>query len=135
MKRSLVVWLLMLVTASINGAVRELWLIPRLGDDIGRALSTVMLSALLLLLTWATIRWMSPRSTSEAWLIGGCWVVLTLTFEFIAGHYLFGKPWSELTQDYDVMRGRIWILVLVTTAVAPRLFISGTRKELKEAEG
>jgi hypothetical protein len=32
---------------------------------------------------------------------------------------LFGKAWNELTQDYDVSRGRIWILVLLTTAVAP----------------
>jgi hypothetical protein len=121
MRRSLVVWFVMLVTASINGAVREAWLIPRLGDGMGRAISTLMLSAFVLLLTWLTIRWMSPASTSEAWLIGGSWVALTLAFEFLAGHYLFGKPWSELTQDYDVLSGRIWILVLVTTAVAPRL--------------
>ena len=122
MKRSFAVWFAMLVTASINGAVREAWLIPSLGDSMGRAISTVMLSALVLLLTWSTIRWIAPRSKSEAWLIGGCWVALTLAFEFIAGHYLFGKPWSELTQDYDLSSGRIWILVLVTTAVAPRLF-------------
>jgi hypothetical protein len=121
MRRSLVVWFVMLVIASINGAVREAWLIPRLGDGMGRAISTLMLSAFVLLLTWLTIRWMSPASTFEAWLIGGSWVALTLAFEFLAGHYLFGKPWSELTQDYDVLSGRIWILVLVTTAVAPRL--------------
>lgn len=121
MSRSLVVWFVMLVTASINGAVREVWLIPRLGDTLGRAISTLLLSALVLVLTRLTIRWISPQSKYEAWLIGGCWVALTLAFEFIAGHYLFGKPWSELTQDYDVLSGRIWILVLVTTAVAPRL--------------
>jgi hypothetical protein len=48
-------------------------------------------------------------------------VALTLAFEFLAGHYLFGNPWSRLLEDYDVFRGRIWILVLITTAVAPRL--------------
>ena len=50
MRRSLVVWFAMLVTASINGAVREAWLIPRLGDTLGRAISTLMLSSLVLLL-------------------------------------------------------------------------------------
>jgi hypothetical protein len=48
-------------------------------------------------------------------------VVLVLAFEFLAGHYLFGTPWSELLADYNVMRGRIWPLVLVTTFVAPYL--------------
>jgi len=52
-------------------------------------------------------------------MIGVLWLVLTLAFEFLAGHYVFGNPWSRLWTDYDVLRGRIWILVLVTTLVAP----------------
>ena len=62
---------------------------------------------------------MHPASASEAWRIGGLWVVLVLAFEFLAGHYVFGTPWSELLADYNVLRGRIWPLVLVITAVAP----------------
>lgn len=119
MRRSLVVWFAMLMVASVNGALREAVLIPRLGDQVGRAVSTLILSALVVLLTWSTIRWIGPRSKSEAWVIGGSWVALTLAFEFIAGHYLFGKTWPELTQDYDLLGGRIWILVLVTIAIAP----------------
>jgi hypothetical protein len=48
-------------------------------------------------------------------------VALTLGFEFLAGHFLFGDPWSQLLEEYNVFRGRIWILVLVTIAIAPRL--------------
>jgi len=51
----------------------------------------------------------------------GC---LTLAFEFLAGHYLFHNPWSRLLEDYDVARGRIWILVLFTTLLAPRVCAS-----------
>lgn len=122
--RSMVVWMAMLVIASMNGAVREGVLIPRLGDVTGRAISTLVLSALVVLLTWSTIRWIQPRSAAEAWTIGIAWVVLVLAFEFLAGHFLFRKPWPELTQDYNVVQGRIWILVLVTTLVAPRLCAS-----------
>lgn len=122
--RSLRVWFAMLLVASINGAIRETILIPRLGDVVGRGISTLILSALVLLLAWSTIRWINPRSTGDAWMIGAAWVVLVLAFEFLAGHYLFGKPWTELTQDYDLSRGRIWILVLITTAVAPSLAAS-----------
>jgi hypothetical protein len=119
MTRALVVWFAMLVVASINGAFREAFLIPKLGDTPGRAISTLMLSAMVVLLTWLTIRWMAPPSPRAAWAIGVLWVALTLAFEFLAGHYLFGKPWSELTTDYNLARGRIWILVLIVTAIAP----------------
>lgn len=119
--RSLAVWLLMLAVASANGAMRELLLIPATGEVAGRAISTVALSIVVLLLTWLTIRWMAPWSARDAWTIGGLWVALTLAFEFGAGHFLFGTPWSQLFEDYNVLRRRIWVLVLVTIAVAPYL--------------
>jgi hypothetical protein len=46
-------------------------------------------------------------------------VALTLTFEVAAGR-LSGKPWSVILADYDVLRGRIWILVPIVTLFAPR---------------
>jgi hypothetical protein len=52
--------------------------------------------------------------------VGILWAVLTVAFEFLAGHYAFGHPWPELLADYDLLRGRVWLLVLVTTLVAPR---------------
>jgi hypothetical protein len=120
-RRSSVVWVLMLVVASANGAVREALLIPMLGAIAGRAVSTLMLCALILLLTYLTIRWIHPRSGRDTWMVGGLWVALTLAFEFLAGHFLFGNPWGQLLEDYNVFRGRIWILVLITIALAPRL--------------
>jgi hypothetical protein len=112
--------MLLLVVASANGALRQAVLIPALGETAGRAISTVVLALLIALLTWATIRWIGPRSATQAWSIGGMWVGLTLAFEFLAGHYLFGTPWPILLEDYNLMRGRIWVLVLIVTAVSPR---------------
>ena len=40
-------------------------------------------------------------------------------FEFGIGHFVFKKPWPELLADYNIAKGRIWILVLVATATAP----------------
>ena len=118
-RRSSIVWFLMLVLASVNGAIREALLIPMMGDVAGRAASTLTLSGLVLLLTYLTIRWIHPRSGRETWIIGILWVTLTLVFEFLAGHYLFGNAWGQLLEDYNVFRGRIWILVLITIALAP----------------
>ena len=49
------------------------------------------------------------------------WVALTLAFEFLAGHYLFHRPWSVLLEDYDLTRGRVWIVIPLVTLLAPWL--------------
>jgi hypothetical protein len=117
--RGLAVWLGILLLANLNGAVREMWLIPAMGKIPGRALSTVVLSVLVFLIAWLTVGWIRPVSTGDAMLIGLVWLLLTLGFEFLVGHYVFHKPWAELTEDYNVARGRIWPLVLVAVLFAP----------------
>jgi hypothetical protein len=117
--RGLAVWLGILLLANLNGAVREMWLIPAMGKIPGRALSTVVLSVLVFLIAWLTVGWIRPVSTGDAMLIGLVWLLLTLGFEFLVGHYVFHKPWAELTEDYNVARGRIWPLVLVVVLFAP----------------
>jgi hypothetical protein len=121
--RAVLIWCALLVIASINGIAREAVLIPRMGEIAGRAVSTIALSVLIVMLTWISIAWIAPRSTSQAWMIGVIWVALTLAFEFLAGHYVFRNPWSRLLEDYNVLRGRIWILVLLTTVTAPRICV------------
>jgi hypothetical protein len=117
--RAIGVWFGILALASANGALRTAWLIPRLGETAGRTVSTLILAALVLLMTWLTIGWIRPSTTSEALRIGVLWLVLTLAFEFLAGHYLFRQPWPALLEEYDVTRGRIWLLVLVAVLLGP----------------
>ena len=116
--RAVVVWFAILVLASLNGAVRDLVVAPRIGDTVARAISTVILSGLILLVTWYTIRWIGPHSPKQALALGAFWLVLTLCFEFGAGRFA-GKPWSVILADYDVVRGRIWVLVPLVTFLAP----------------
>jgi hypothetical protein len=44
---------------------------------------------------------------------------MTVAFEFLAGHYFFRTPWANLLADYNLFDGRIWLLVLATSAFAP----------------
>jgi hypothetical protein len=117
--RAVVIWFAILVLASLNGALRDLIMAPRIGDLIARAISTVVLCGLIILVTRLSIRWIGPGSSEEALVIGALWLVLTLVFEFGAGHYLWHKPWAELLADYDVRHGRIWVLVPIVTLFAP----------------
>ena len=122
--RALLVWMALLTVAIINGAVREAWLVPGAGSLGAHQISTLLLSAAILLLAVLTIPWMAPATRPQALLIGAGWLVMTLTFEFLAGHYAFGKSWPVLLADYDIARGRIWILVLITTGLAPLIAAS-----------
>jgi hypothetical protein len=118
--RALVVWIVFVFVAILNGIFRESLLVPRTGETVGRAISTLMLSAAILLITWLTIRWIGPTDPSHAVLTGGIWLALTVAFEFGFGH-VAGKSLAELLADYNVFQSRIWVLVLLTTAVAPYL--------------
>ena len=117
--RAVAVWCLLLALAVVNGAARDAWLVPRLGETAGRAVSSLLLSLLILAATWLTIRWIGPRTGGQALGVGGLWLALTLAFEFGAGRYGFGRSWGELLADYDLTRGRIWIAVLIVTLFAP----------------
>jgi hypothetical protein len=117
--RAVLIWFGLLTIAVLNGGFREAVLVPRLGRGVGQAVSTVLLSALILAAGWTAIPWIAPRSLQEAWTIGVLWVALTLAFEFLAGHFLFGKPWQELIADYNIFEGRIWVMVLIVTLMTP----------------
>jgi hypothetical protein len=119
--RSLLIWLVILLLAIINGAFRQAVLIPRMGDPSGHVASTLLLSALVIAATSLALPWVNPMSTGEAWGVGMIWLVLTVAFEFLAGHYFFGNSWEKLLLDYNITQGRIWPLVLIVTLVAPVL--------------
>ena len=117
--RALAVWFGILLLAVANGAFRDLVLAPRLGDTVARAISSLVLCGLVLLVTWNAIVWMRPLTRGVAFRVGATWVALTLTFELLLGHYVRHLSWEALLADYDLTRGRIWILVLITTFGAP----------------
>ena len=117
--RAVGIWFVLLAIAVLNGAVREAWITPQFGGSTGHVISTVVLATVIILIAWMAISWIGARSTADAFVIGFTWLVLTVAFEFVAGHYLFRKPWAELFADYNISQGRIWIVVLLTTLLAP----------------
>ena len=119
--RATLAWLILLALAILNGALRQGILIPRFGEHLGQALSPILLSILVLLLAWLLIPWIRPLARRDAWGVGALWLGLTIAFEFLAGHYLFGDPWHDLLAAYNVVQGRLWVLVPITTLLAPVL--------------
>ena len=119
MARSLAVWLLLVAAAIGNGALRELALVPRLGEATSHGVSTVLLAAVIAVVTLVSIGWLAPATLTDAIRIGMLWLALTLAFEFGFGHWIAGDSWRALLDDYNVRAGRIWVLIPLVTALAP----------------
>jgi hypothetical protein len=121
--RLLAVWFGLVIGAILNGTFRQFVLIPQLGDATAHVLSSIMLSGIILLVTHVTFPLLRIHSPIAAWKAGLFWLTMTLLFEFGFGHFIMGKPWSLLLEDYNVMAGRIWILILIVTVSAPRIIL------------
>ena len=119
---ALAVWLLLFVVAFSLGAVRELLIAPAIGEPSAHVVGTLAFVAVLLGITVAFVRRIRPRcSLTDLWLVGLLWLALTLAFEFLFFHYAAGKPWEVLLADYNVLQGRIWVLVPLTELFGPPL--------------
>lgn len=119
--RILTAWFGLVILAIANGAFREAVLTPRLGTGWAHFASSVSLSALILASAWFTVPWIGVSSSSECWLTGSIWLAMTVLFEFGFGHFVVKKSWAELLADYDLLAGRIWIVVLAVVFLAPYL--------------
>jgi hypothetical protein len=118
----------MAAIAVVNGSFRVSVLIPRIGEQCGHIISTLMLCCFIAALVWFFIRRLKPKTPAAAIALGAFWVALTLAFEFGFGHFVAQKSWAELLNDYNVLRGRIWPLVLVVIAIFP--YIASRRQNV-----
>jgi hypothetical protein len=115
-------WVLFIPIAIANGVLRETVYKPQVGDLAAHQISTLIASASFLLLAYAMLRRFVADVADRTLLkIGIAWVVATIGFEFGFGHYVDGRSWSRLLRDYDIIKGRVWSLFLLTMLVAPRL--------------
>ena len=121
--KSLIVWLSFGVVAVSFGVAREKILVPRIGELRGHQIGTLAVCAFIAVIIIAAMRWLRPTSR-QALAVGLFWVVLTVLFEVVVFHYLFGAPWDKLMADYNMAAGRLWPLVLVTQLVCPWMVVS-----------
>lgn len=102
-----------------NGVARDLMYKDRVGDLAAHQISTGTLIAALAGYSHALERRWPIPTTRSAWTIGGIWLLLTVVFEFVFGHYVAGESWTSLLRNYDARKGRIWGLVPISMAILP----------------
>jgi hypothetical protein len=113
-------WLAMAVVASANGTFSKFVLKPRFGEYASHAYKSVVMVLVIFLIACVVM----SLSVSRSWnmkplVVGIMWFSLTVAFEFLAGHYLFGNSWDSLLADYRFWRGRLWSFVLLSSFIAP----------------
>jgi len=113
------VWLLMLLAAFVNGAIREMLIVPRVGEPIGHVVGVVGLSSVVFALAWFFVNGLGPFTSGALLLVGLFWLGLSLLFEFGFFHYVMYEPWHKLLADYNIFRGRLLLLVWLSTLLSP----------------
>jgi hypothetical protein len=112
-------WFGLPVLAILNAALRDLFYKKALGELLAHQVSTISLIVLIGLYTWLFSFVWKLQFTSQALIIGLIWVTLTVAFEFMFGHFVMKHSWVKLFHDYNILQGRIWLLIPLWTALAP----------------
>ena len=111
----------MVFIAMVNGAVRQLGYGKLLNELPAHQLSCLTGIALFFIYTWCLSLYWPLESSRQALTIGLIWLILTIAFEFLFMHYGAKVPWAKLLQDYNILKGRVWVLVLFAVLMAPYL--------------
>ncbi len=123
----LLTWFLFIPIPIINGFFREKYIKKYTKEITAHQISTIILSAAFLAFVPVTARsFISTASNIELLVVGLSWVDLTILFEFGVGHYIIKSPWEKILADYNIMKGRIWMLFLLVELLAPfivRMFV------------
>lgn len=114
-------WVLLALVAIINGVVRDKLLAPLIGARLSLPLSGVSLSLLIFCVTLIFVPVLAISSPCAFLYVGVIWVLLTLVFEFIFGHYVAGEPWGKIVEVFYIHKGNLYLLALVAAALSPFL--------------
>lgn len=119
--KALTTWLFLVILAIFNGGLREKVLIPLLGESYALPVSGIFLSVAIFVVTFFVVPFLRIQSSYQAWFIGITWVMLTLVFEFLFGHFFLKVSWERLFNAYDPSSGNLLLVVLLVTLCSPYL--------------
>ena len=119
---AIAIWFLFAVLATINGAIRNATYQRYIKELYSHQISTMIFIAITITIMFLFFNKTGLAYTNaDLWLIGSSWLIATIIFEFVFGHFIFGNSWTKLFADYNILKGRIWSLILLMTLIGPWL--------------
>lgn len=121
-------WFPMIIIAIINGAIRQGFYVTFVDELSAHQLSVISGILFFAIYIWLISGKWRISSNSQAISIGLMWLLMTIIFEFIFGHYVMGHAWEKLLHDYNFFEGRLWVVVLLWVTLSPLIFYNIRRK-------
>jgi len=115
-------WLPMVFIAIANGLIREKGYGRYLSELRAHQLSSLIGLVLFGIYIGVVMRLFPPATDTQALAVGMLWLGLTVGFEFLFGRYVAGHSWGRLLLDYNLLAGRLWVLILLWVTLAPYVF-------------
>ncbi len=116
-----IIWVIIALLAILNGIFRESVLVSNLGQSMAIPVSGITLSMIVFIITYVSLPLLGKHHALTYFFVGLQWVFMTLIFEFLFGHYVIGKPWSSIFQVFDIMKGDLFVIVLMVSLFSPLL--------------
>lgn len=115
-------WFPMVGIAVLNGVLRDGWYGKRLSELRAHQVSSLAGAVLFGVYIGALSRVWGLESSAQALAVGMIWLAMTVGFEFLFGYHVAGHSWGRLLQEYNLLAGRLWVLILAWITVAPYVF-------------
>src|SRR6056297_1107483 len=117
--RGFAVWILLIVAEIVHGILRAILLVPLVGEFRSNQIGVFTGSAIILLITYITIRWIGAKQTPESLTVGFTWLMLTVAFEVLFGRIVMGLTWERIVSDYNVLEGGLMPFGLLVLFCSP----------------
>lgn len=119
----LLLWSLTALLIFLSGFLANTFIIPQVGEYPAHIYKVVV--AIIVIVIFSGVY--ALRSKGEYWrqntlTCGVIWLILSIFFEFVLRLLLLENPWKVLISDYQIWKGRLWILVLVVQFFGPLLW-------------
>src|SRR5688500_503379 len=93
-------WLIILPFMILNGIFREVVVKQHVPAPLAEAISVLLAIVIVFALTRHLLRPLAGKPTAQLVRASLTLVILTVAFEFLFGHYIDRKSWSDLVASY-----------------------------------
>jgi len=119
--KALGIWVILAVSAIVVATFRNGVLLPAFGEQTAHQLGTILFLIVQFIIIYFFIKKMKIKDVKFLLGIGIFWVVITVIFELLFGHFVMNHSWEKLLADYNLFNGRLWVLVLINNMAAPSI--------------
>lgn len=113
---SILIWIMIIPIAILNGGFRE-YILVKLGV-LARPLSGIILSVCIFVVAYFLVPKIKNCVKRDYIIFGVIWFILTNLFDLVA-YIKDGGGFADLLQSYNILTGNTWLIVVLTALLAP----------------